>query len=233
MSTNLVSDGINEIKELLETSRENLARAPKGTQICKKYFSSALDFCKKMIDNGDEKYIYIEFLIYLLDLCDYCEAIVFLKTSLETHNFLDKELKRELNKLYLEHKSVKDKEYETIDIIKNEWKEWGMLARFGISYWINERKFPEKTDLDIETIRKLSLELENGHVYAGVLLGEIYEYLGEWKFAHNTYTHAINLLDPISQSDVELLLKLKTGMYRCENLSNYDNSVNVYEANLL
>lgn len=227
------TDDTNAIKELLESSRENLANAPKGTQICKKYFKLALDFCLKMINNGDEKYIYIGFLIYLLDLCDYYEAMIFLKTSLELHKFLDNELKQELSELYLKHKSAKDKDYQSIDTIKNEWKEWGMLQRFGISFWMNKRNFPKRTDLDIETIRKLQIALEDENVYAGVLLGEIHEYLGEWKSAYDVYSHTISLLDPISQGDVELLLKLKTGMYRCGNLNNYDNSVNVYETNLL
>jgi hypothetical protein len=233
ISNDLAEFDTREISNLLEHARETLKNAPKGTAISKKYFKNALNFCQQMIANKNEIYIYIQFAIYLYDICGYYDAILFLKDSLENYNFVNNEFKQELCELYSKHDAILRRDVlSDKSNIKNSWTGFDEFRRYGIKYWMCEREFPMKTNADENVITDLWLEFSNGDIYSGIMVGQMYEYLGEWLNAYKIYSNLTQIFDPITATDIENLLKIKTGLYRCTNLNNYEklNSNNVHRS---
>jgi hypothetical protein len=92
-----------------------------------------------------------------------------------------------------------------------------------------KREFPIKTEADVLFIKKINNIYFDGDICVSVLIGEVYEYFGEWESAHEIYSSAIYKFDPIRQSDLNFLLKLKLGLHRCLNLRNYEKPTIVHE----
>jgi len=214
------------IVKLLNVARKSLKNAPKGTAISKKYFKKSLEYTDKMISNGNDEYIYVKFLIYLLELCDYCSALLFLKDALKTYNFKNIKTKQELQEIYNNHntianysKNVKIKKYNYASDLKMH----------GLKYWMKLRNFSIKCENDLMNEKKLNEEFINQDFASGLELAEFYEFFGEWKYAHNIYNAIMTQFYPVTMSDVEFMLKIKNGFNRCSNLNNYDKCHNIRE----
>lgn len=217
----------NDIKhaELIEQCRKTFLGSEKTDHINEKYFKKALNELNNDIANGNDKYICAIFLIYILEICDYYKAMMYLKNIIDTHNFNNIDIKAEIVEVYDKfnnHKVAKKEHENYLKIVKikneNRWQMWNCLEIDGTESWLKRIVFEIKTQKDFKLIEELQNEIDLMNINAVLPLGEIYEYFGDWNFAYELYEKSKMTFDPVSQSEVEIMKKINLGMRRCYNM---------------